>query len=194
MKKIVGASLLLAACASPPPVHYWSLAAPVTAVPATCASNIQIGPVIVPDAYDRPDVVVTHGAHEITWSGNDQWEAPLPKVLGGRLATSLRQELGTGQVYTWPSMLAEAPDFTVQVQIQQIRATLGGPVSFDAIWAVKTAKGSTRNNAALFDQGATGADYAGVVDAVGLDTDMLGAAIARDIRAVGGCPPTSTGS
>ena len=193
MKKLAGLCLLLAGCASPPATHYWSLTTPVSAVATTCSATIQIGPVIVPDAYDRPDVVVTYGKHEIAWSGTDQWEAPLPSVLASRLAVALHRELGTGQVYTWPSMLTGAPDYTVQVQIQQIRATLGGSVALHAIWAVKTVKGSIRNNTALVEQAAGTAGYAGVVDAVGIDVDSLGAAVARDVRASGGCAQSNAG-
>lgn len=182
------AMTLLAGCASAPEAHYWSLqrtAQPVAAASATCV--VQLAPVVVPESYDRADIVTTDGPHRIAYSDSEQWEAPLPQVLSDRIADALRHELSGATVYAWPSILADTPDYTLHLQLRQIEATLGGKVTLAAQWLSKPAAGSGVAGNALVAHKTTDGGYASLVEATGAAIDDLAGAIAADMRKSGAC-------
>ncbi len=71
--------LLLAACGTSPPTRFYALDAPGAApgVRALPGPSIAVGPVTVPEAVDRVQLVTRRAANEVRIEEFSQWAAPI---------------------------------------------------------------------------------------------------------------------
>jgi uncharacterized lipoprotein YmbA len=131
---------LAAGCGSTPPSRYYTLSA--TATPATTSSSLSVavGPVSVPAAVDRPEMVVGAGVNEVRLDEFNRWAAPLQEDLSRVIAENLVAMLGTPRVTLFPQTFSPDADYRVAVEVQRFESAPGKAATLHAVWIVRRAK------------------------------------------------------
>lgn len=130
---------LAAGCASSP-ARFYTLSA--TAAPSTASSklSVAVGPVSVPAAVDRPEIVVSASANQVTLDDFNRWASPLQDNLARVVAENLVALLGTPRVTLFPQTLNTDPDYRVQIEIRNFESAPGKSASLDAVWTVRRSR------------------------------------------------------
>ncbi len=132
---LLAAVLGLGGCASAP-VRYYTLVAPAASNGAATASyQIEVLPVGIPEALDRPGLVVRQGEAGVAVLDRERWAGPLGEEVRRALSARLAVLLGAQDV----SGLARAPGqpvLRVKVEIRRLDAWLGQQVDMDADWSM----------------------------------------------------------
>ena len=132
--------LMLVGCGTTPNPRFYAL----TGAPAPPASSstmtVSVGPVTIPAAVDRPQIVLTVAPNRVRLEEFDRWAAPLQNDIARAVAANLVAALGTSRV-----MLASAPvtaivDYRAVIEIQRFESTLGEAALLEAVWAVSRTK------------------------------------------------------
>jgi uncharacterized lipoprotein YmbA len=133
--------LMLVGCGTTPNPRFYALtSAPAPPSSASSTMTVSVGPVTIPAAVDRPQIVLTVGPNRVRLEEFDRWAAPLQNDIARAVAANLVAALGTSRV-----MLASAPvtaivDYRAIIEIQQFESTLGQAALLDAVWAVVRTK------------------------------------------------------
>lgn len=125
---------------SSPPAKFYTLSA--VATPAMTASNISVlvGPVSVPSVIDRPQIVVTTGANQVTADEFSRWASPVQDNLARVVADDLGAELGTPRVTLYQSQLGAEVDYRVQIEVRNFETAPGKYALLEALWSVRRLK------------------------------------------------------
>lgn len=102
--------------------------------PASCA--VVVGPVSIPPAVDRPQLVLQVAPNRVTVDEFHRWAAPLDDGVARAIAGDLAALLGTSQVAALPAT-GLAPTHRVTVDVQRFESTPGEGVLIEALWAVR---------------------------------------------------------
>lgn len=133
-------ALAAAGCGSAPPSRFYTL----TAVPAgpAASSNVSVvlGPVLVPAAIDRPQMVLTVGPNQVRLDEFNRWAAPLANDIARVVAENLAAMLGTPRVAQSPLTLTPPIDYLVAIEVQRFDSAPGEAATLDAVWTVKQTK------------------------------------------------------
>jgi len=98
-----------------------------------------VGPVTVPAAVDRPEMVMQVGPNRVTVDEFNRWAAPLDQSIARTVAGDLTALLGTPRVAT--GLLANfAPAYRVTIEVQRFDSIPGQEAALDAIWVVRRTK------------------------------------------------------
>jgi uncharacterized lipoprotein YmbA len=137
-----GAALLACACGSAPRIDFYSLSSPpAPSAPAAPASklSIHIGPVTVPDAVDRPQMVMRRDDNRADIDDQHRWVEPLKNAIPRLLADAIARELNTPDVLTSRQSSALDIDYRVAVDVQHFDSS-PGEVSEDVLWTIRSRK------------------------------------------------------
>ncbi len=186
MMRVLGLLIvaLLTGCASSPPLQYYSLqgaSPPVVVANPGAKLTVYIGPVTVPEALDRPQLVYRDGDHISVLDGQ-RWIEPLKIAAGRVLATTLTADLGGAIVGAYPGTALTSATYRVQVEIQQLEAAPTGATSFAAVWSVRTESGDPLTGR-TFGTTQGGADYHAMAVAYTQAVMSIGHDIAAALRA-----------
>jgi len=163
---------------------------PIGAVEATRDPGgpaVGVGPVVMPQYLDRPEIVTRAGGNRLQVADLDQWGGQLGDDTLRVLAQNLSDLLGTDRValYPWPD--ASAIGLQVTVEFVRFERDADGAVALNAFWRI--ADPTTRAMRATghativkrIDRAARGAEsYEATVD---LMSDAL-AGLSQEIAAV----------
>jgi len=135
---IASALALVTGCASPP-ANFYTLTA--TAAPGSTQSKlaVAVGPVTVPSTIDRPQIVVSTGANQVSIDDFNRWASPVQDNLVRVVAENLAAILGTPRVTLYPTLAADV-DFRVQIEVRNFESAPGKFASLDAVWTVRRIK------------------------------------------------------
>lgn len=140
---------LCAACGSPPKERFYTLAPAPGAMPlATANANAQsrtsvaIGPVRVPDAVDRPQMVVREGPNRVEILEQQRWAGSLRSEIGRALAAGVGERLPDAQVSAADSQAARSAAYRVAIDVERFDAALNDSVSIQALWTVRQENGT----------------------------------------------------
>lgn len=139
------ATALLAGCGSSPPetfhalTRYASDQAPASAT--TRGYGVLVGPVSLPDAVNRPQLVIRTGPGHFELREQQRWAGPLSADIAQALAEDLTLALPQAYVYSQLRSPAHAlsPRFRVAVDVQRFESRLRGEGAgsvLDAAWVV----------------------------------------------------------
>jgi uncharacterized lipoprotein YmbA len=173
-------ALLLAACGSSPPTRFYALDAPGSGAGARelPGPSIAIGPVTVPEAVDRAQVVTRRGANEVRIEEFSQWAAPLNAEITRVVAEQLALLRPDARIA--PSAAAPAlPDYRVAIDVRRFELTPGEGAALDATWTVWADGKALRSARAAFVEAATDPSIEALVAA----QSRSAARLARDIAA-----------
>jgi uncharacterized lipoprotein YmbA len=171
----------LAACGSSPAPRLYTLdsSAPGTAGGPRSPLAVYVGPVVVPEAVDRPQLVVRSAASEVTVLDGHRWAEPLKVAIGRVLAAKLSRELGTPNVGAYPGAAVAGADYRVQVEVQRFESAPGGAATIEAVWSVRRgAAGAPESGRTVVTE-----PVAGGYESIPLAHSRALAVLSRDIAA-----------
>ena len=163
----------LTACATPPRESFYTLNAPEPPAAAADAPSIAVGPVIIPEIVDRPQIVVRLGPNQVQILEQALWAEPLKtgiaRVVAANLAATLGARLAAGRN-------ADA-DYRIALDIQRFESPADA-VLIEALWTV-TSKDGRQSGRSVARQPIAAKDYASLAAA----HSAALAAISKDIAA-----------
>jgi uncharacterized lipoprotein YmbA len=172
---VVVLSLLLAGCLGSPtrPSNFYvlntDLAEPLPgrAAPAPPLS-VGLGPLDLPDLFDRPQIVTRPNANRIDLAEYDRWGGDLNKDLGRVMAQNLMGRLNTDAVllYPWPAI--RKLDFEVKVQFFRFDGELDKAAELEGVWRLLDGRERCEHASRRFhiEEPVAGSGYAGLVSAI----------------------------
>jgi uncharacterized lipoprotein YmbA len=99
-----------------------------------------VGPVSVPPALNRAQIVVTTAAHQVSIDGFNRWAAPLQDDIGRVVADNLAAILGTPHVTLFSNSPGAEVDYRVQIEVHNFESSPGKEAALDALWTVRRMK------------------------------------------------------
>jgi len=150
---VLGAVLVLTACASAP-LHYYTLITPdqgaagayvPTATHAAISEasapfQFELLPVGVPAQVDQPQLVVRQGEQSVAMLNNERWIAPLGDEVRGALSADLARALNTQDVSGLPATGKSV--MRIKVDLRRFDSQPGGYALIDAAWSLRSLKGN----------------------------------------------------
>lgn len=137
-RRTAGVALLAAiaaGCASANSRFYTLTAtAPAAGGPALPVS-VTVGPVTLPAAVDRPQLVVQAAPNRVQLDEFNRWVAPLDDMVSRVVAANLEVLLGTDRVVAGP-VASFGPAYRVTLDVQQFDSVPGQGVLIDTVWSV----------------------------------------------------------
>jgi uncharacterized protein len=137
MKRVLLAVAILAwGCGSTPASRFYTLSATPSASPATATSDLSVavGPVSVPLAVDRPQMVVTLNSNQVRLDELNRWASPLANDIARVVAENLVSMLGTPHVTLSPQ--TPNVDYRAAIEVQRFESAPGEAATLDAVWTV----------------------------------------------------------
>jgi uncharacterized protein len=178
----LAAALLAAACSSAPS-HFYTL--DPTAIDAggpAVRRAILVGPVSVPAAVDRPELVVQIAPNRVDIDEFNRWAGPLGDAIARTVAADLVTLLGTPDVVSGP-LASFVPDYRVTIDVQRFESLPGRAIRLDAVWVVRpTAGGRVRSGRTTTSEALASPDYAAIAAAHSRALATLSADVAAAIR------------
>ncbi len=190
MKRLTGivALCILAAlwtgCASTPQSHFYTLS-PASKPDAIAAASysISVGPVTVPTAVDRPQIVVRVGPNQVDIDEFNRWASPLQSDIARVVAENLGSMLGTQDVTLFPQTTATGASYRVVIGVLRFESVPGEAATLDAIWTVRRAKeDQSRTGRTTLSVPTQGGGYASLVAAHSIALERLSGEVAETIR------------
>ncbi len=180
------AALSLAACvgAPAPRERFFTLASPHPGVAPAASStpSIFVGPVSIPAAVDRNEMVLGLGGNQVEISDDDQWAEPLRDAIPRVVAEALARDLGTSRVLA-SRMAAGAPvDFRVSIEVQRFDSSLADGATIDALWTVTPRRGSARSGRTVAHEPVAAHDASALAAAHSRALERIASDIANAIR------------
>ena len=133
-------ALLCSGCSSPKP-SYYSLSAPAIAPTSTGAKAVRlmVGPVSLPDAVDKPSLVVNTNNNEIEVFKYDRWAGSLKADVSRVIAANLGRELQISNIWSFSQSIQTNFDYQIFIDVQNLHSKLGESVFVDVLWTIKPA-------------------------------------------------------
>ena len=135
----------LAACASVPAEHFYTLTAdaPGRLAPADGAADIGVsmGPVTIAEMVDRPQLVVQVAAHRVVILEQQRWAQPLASEIPRVVALNLARWIGTAQAFARPPIAGPDATFRVGLDVQRFDTVVGQEVCVEVAWTVRRQAG-----------------------------------------------------
>ena len=136
----VACALVLAAGCASDPAHFYTLSATAAPASATSKLSVAVGPVSVPAAVDRPQIVVSTSANAVTVDEFNRWASPLQDNIARVVAENLAAILGTPRVTLFPQTIASDLDYRVQIEVRRFESAPGKSATLNAVWTVRRLK------------------------------------------------------
>nr|WP_217345099.1 PqiC family protein [Noviherbaspirillum sp. L7-7A]MBV0879320.1 PqiC family protein [Noviherbaspirillum sp. L7-7A] len=138
-------SLLLAACGSAPKDRFYTLAPANAMAPAAATAmasaparyGVAIGPVRVPEALDRTQMVVREGPNRVEILDQHRWAGSLRSEIARALAAGVGAQLAEAQVSVHDGQAGRNAAYRVAVDIERFDATLNESVAVQALWTIR---------------------------------------------------------
>ena len=182
MPALLFAAVVLAGCSSPPKTNFYTLSSPAAPArtDAKAPYSVALGPVGLPEALDRPQMVLRTGANQVAIAEFERWAGPLKNEIALAIAENLRPLLGSASVFTYPQ--GTSADIAVSVDVQRFDSAPGEAATVEVLWQVRPAKGAARSGQTSVRE-AAGPGYDALVAAHGRALASVSRDIAAAIRA-----------
>jgi len=181
------AAAIAAGCGTSAPSRFYTLdPSAVSDGAAPTRARVAVGPVSIPEAVDRPQLVVQVAPNRVEIDDFNRWAAPLDDGIARAVAVDLTVLLGTPDVATAP-LVNFTPDYRVTIDVQRFDSIPGEAALLDAVWVVqRTAGGETRTGRTVAREAVQDADLSTVAAAHSRAVAKLSGDVAAAIRAGGG--------
>lgn len=167
MKRVLLAVAMIAwGCGSTPASRFYTLSAAPPASPPAVASDLSVavGPVSVPLAVDRPQMVVTLNSNQVRLDELNRWASPLANNVARVVAENLVSMLGTPHVILSPQ--TANVDYRAAIEVQRFESAPGEAATLDAVWTVShDADGRSRTGRTTAREAAPDGSYDGLTAA-----------------------------
>jgi uncharacterized protein len=174
---------IIAGCASSPSRFYTLSPTTTPTAQQQVGCTVSVGPISVPAAVDRLQIVVRTGPNQVFINEFDRWASPLKGDIARVVAANLVSMLGTAQVTIFPTSSAADASYRVAIDVLRFESEPDRAATMDALWTVSSAKGGhTRRNRTTLVEPTQGADYAALVAAHSRALGRISSEIAAMIR------------
>ena len=145
--------------------------------------TVGLGPITIPDIFDRPQIVTRPQPNRIDLAEFDRWGGDLNRDLSRVLAQNLMSRLNTDSVLPHPWSSSDNPDFQVAVQVFRFDGEVGQVARFAGVWRLMDgAKGcELATHRFSFDESPAGSGYPEFVSAMSRAVARLSQEIAEQI-------------
>jgi hypothetical protein len=117
-RAIVIFAMVLVACGTSPPTRYYALSEPApTSVDKTGHAVVALGPLMLADYLQRPQIVVRGDDQRLRVADFDRWAEPPDRAIARWLAREVDRQLAAGTVVEASG--APNPDYRIRGQIAQ---------------------------------------------------------------------------
>ena len=176
-------TLFATACSSPP-AKFYTLSAVSPPVSTPSKISVVVGPIAVPSVIDRPQIVVTSSANQVTVDEFSRWASPVQDNLTRVVADNLVALLGTPRVTLYQSSLGAEVEYRVQIEVRNFESAPGKYASLDAVWSVRRLKdGKTETGRTSVRESVEGDGFEALAAAHSRGIARLSQDIAEAIRA-----------
>lgn len=135
---LISTAGLVAGCGTTPDSTFYTLNAEAGAGSAQkSAVSVVVGPVTVPEAVDRPELVIRTTGNRVKIEEFHRWVEPLKAEIPRVVAAQLGHDLDTPNTGASSDVALTDPDFRVLIDIQRFESQLGGDATVDALWTVR---------------------------------------------------------
>lgn len=139
---LLGTALLLAAGCGSAPTRFYALT-PLSAAARPVAPvggeplQLGLGPVELPKALDRPEIVLRQGPNEFSLGELDHWAEPLSDNFVQVLAENLAVLLPLRRVLIFPWEKTAEVDYQLLVKVIRFDRTAGGDAVLETRWSLR---------------------------------------------------------
>ncbi|MGV6810177.1 MAG: PqiC family protein [bacterium] len=102
--------------------------------------KIGVGPIYLPRALKRPQLVIRKNATELTLAEDHQWVGSLREDVLRVVSENMAKGLGTERIETYPWKQSFRPHYQVRINIERLDGELGKNVTLKARWRLIKAK------------------------------------------------------
>lgn len=137
--------IMLTACGRTPPAKFYTLQ-PVQqsslgrSLPADV--GLAVGPVEIPAAVDRAEIVTRDAGNEVSFSQYHRWAAPLRQSIASVMAQNIGTLLGIQRVTPFTRENIFRPTHRVVININRYDSRLSKEFLIDATWSIKDLDGN----------------------------------------------------
>ena len=179
--------LVLAGCATSPPARYYTLAPlqpPAVKAVSVPTFTVAVGPVIIPDLLQRPQIATRTNDQQISFSDFHRWAGALADETKRVLVVNLNGLLAGMRAAVSTDDMAIDPDFRVVVNINRFDGLPGSSVWLNAVWTIKEQKGkmAIAVNQSVIEEQVSGLEYLDLVSAQSRAIGQLSRAIAAELE------------
>jgi len=141
---VVGVMMLTACGGRTPPARFYTLQ-PVeqssTGKTLPLDVTLAVGPVAIPAALDRSDIVTRDAGNEVNFSEYHRWAGPLEEDIASVMAQNIATQLETERVtpFTRENIFFQ-PTHRVVININRYDSQLAHEFLIDATWSIKDLK------------------------------------------------------
>lgn len=133
----LSASLLLGACSTPQPEHFYTLSGGSDTQPAKPVRYyVEMLAVSVPQQVSRNQFVVTAPSGRIELLEQQRWAGPLAGEIGQALSTAVTGDLGAIDVFRTPYP-DKLPVYRISTNVQRFESVMNQYALIDAVWSVR---------------------------------------------------------
>ncbi len=135
---MVSASLAIlgVGCSSTPQARFYTLSPTSTPAAASSETSVAVGPVAVPAAVDRPQIVVSLGPNSVWLDEFNRWAAPLQDDIARVVAENLVAMLGTPRVARASQTVSAGFSYRAVIAVERFESVPGEMARLDAVWTV----------------------------------------------------------
>ena len=168
------------ACASSPPDRFYALPSPTASAGQAAGATrlVLVTQAVVPEAVDRPQLVLQDGEQRLIILEQHRWAEPLRTGVARVIAAELERRLPGTRVATRQDAIGR-PDCLVNLDVRRLEAKLGVEVIVDTLWSVACAGAAPRTGHSLVRERLAGRHPDAVVTATGQAVIRVGGEIAR---------------
>ena len=172
-----------AGCASSPQRFYTLNSTEVPKAMQQTSYSVSVGPVSIPAAVDRPQIVVRTDSHRVAINEFERWASPLKDDIARVVVENLITLLGTTQISIFPRSQAFDTNYRCVIDILRFDSELGKSATLDALWKVSSSMGGqVRHGRTTLSEPVRGSDFTALVAAHSRALGQLSADIAAAIR------------
>ena len=173
-----------AGCASPRS-NFYTLNSTAKPVGTRADTSVSVGPVSVPAAVDRPQIVVRLEPNRVAIDEFHRWASPLQDAIARVVAENLAAMLGTPHVTVFSQPTASGARYRVLVDVLRFESAPGEAATLDAVWTVRSTKdGTTRSGRTTVSEPVPDREYATLAAAHSRALGRLSADLAGAIQAM----------
>jgi uncharacterized lipoprotein YmbA len=189
MRVLLSLAIVTWGCGSTPASRFYTLSATPTSAPAAMASDLSVavGPVSVPAAVDRPQIVVSLSSNQVWLDELNRWASPLANDIARVVAENLMAMLGTPRVTLSRQTPSTAGvDYRTAIEVQRFESAPGEAATLDAVWTVsRDVDGRSRTGRTIAREAAPDKSYDVLAAAHSRAVARLSQDIADAVRALG---------
>ena len=104
--------------------------------PAASGVGIGVGPVVLAEYIDRPNLVIAESANQLAVAEDHRWAGDLSASVARVTATTLGRRMNTGNVQVYPWRNDGGIRYQVTLDIRQLHAASDGYAVIEAGWRV----------------------------------------------------------